>query len=245
MKNGCKKLLSNHNDCWNCGFQLIPLPKNRDPMEIFSKDIQGKIEKALQPIEPPLFVAFEPVSAIILDKLSKLKDSKSKQKLLQEIVDDERFKVLDLGLVDGGKTSIAEGSKLNASRENTLNLAKSLNRRNIDVTFLPESNEVKSADAIIKYKKRLYVAEFKCCSTTKENTLYAELVEGFSKSPLVVVQLLSNMDLGTFFNTVEQLKRKDKYIGDIMLVNDAGTEKMIPRKLLLKTKYKTYLQGFL
>jgi len=209
-----------------------------------NKEIAQKIAESQKPIEKELFIAFEPFSAIIIDKLSKLKDYKQKQKLLQEIVVDERFKKIDLGLTDGGKTAIAKGSKLNSNRENTLQLAKELNKRNVDVTFLPESDEVKSADAIVKYKGKLYVSEFKFSSTTKENTLYGDLKEGFGKAPTIVLKL-NNMDLGTFSDTIEQLKRKYDYIGDILLVNDMGIEKMMPRKYLLDNRYRLKLKGFL
>lgn len=124
-----------------------------------STDVQAKIKQVLRPAEPCLPDTFEPVSAAIVGMLRILKDDRSRQKLLQKIVDDERFKPLDLGLVDGGKTTVAAGSKLKTGSENTLSLARNLNIRNIDVAFLPESNDVPSADAIIRYRNRLYVAD--------------------------------------------------------------------------------------
>ncbi|MCL2098679.1 MAG: hypothetical protein FWH23_07995 [Bacteroidales bacterium] len=134
-----------------------------------------------------MIIDFEPVSAIILKKLLAIKNS-NKQQFLQKIINDKRFVPIELGLVDGGKTTIAKGSHINTNRKNTLQLAKELNKRNIDVAFLPESNVFPSADAIIRYKGSLMIAEFKFSNTTKQNTLYSDLKDGFGKVPIVVLK---------------------------------------------------------
>lgn len=187
-------------------------------------------------------IDFEPVSAVILQKL--LGRNENQQKLLQEIVNDKRFVPLELGLIDGGKTTIAKGSKINTNKKNTLQLAKELNKRNIDVTFLPESNDTPSADAIIKYRGKLMVAELKFSNTTKENTLYTDLKDGFGKAPMVVLKL-NNMDLGVFSRTIEQLKRKGYYIGNMLIVNNMGIERFISRKQLTSGNLKKKMQGLL
>jgi len=187
-------------------------------------------------------ISFEPVSAIILEKLSRTK--RSKQQLLLEIVNDNRFIPIELGLIDGGKTAIAKGNKMNTNKKNTLQLAKELNKRNIDVIFLPESNDVPSADAIIRYRGKLMIAEFKFSNTTKENTLYSDLKDGFKKAPVVVLKL-SNMDLGVFSQTISQLVRKTEIIGDILLINDMGIETFISKEKFRNGSYKNKIKGFL
>jgi len=53
------------------------------------------------------------------------------------------------------------------------------------------------------------------------------------------------MDLGTFFNTVEQLVRKQKVTGDILLVNAMGAERFITKAKLRRCSFRRELRGFL
>jgi hypothetical protein len=141
-------------------------------IELKNEQINKIIAEVQKPLEVSLFGAIEPISAIILNNLSKLKDEKQKQKLLKSIIDDDNyFKPIDLGLQGGAKTTIAKGSKVASNRKNTLALAKDLNTRNIRVAFLAESDEMKSADAIIEYKGKLYIVDFKYSTTVRSGTL--------------------------------------------------------------------------
>jgi hypothetical protein len=185
------------------------------------------------------------VSAIIIKELSKLSDAKQKQTLLRSIIDNEQhFKPIDLGLVDGAKTTIAKGSKLNSNRKKTLELAKDLNKRNIRVAFLAESNEVKSADTIIEYKGKLYVSDFKYSKTTKTGTLVKDLIDGFSKSQMITLKV-THADKGHIIDVIDELARKRKITGDLLLVNKYGKEKFIPKDKLKKGKYINDITGFL
>jgi hypothetical protein len=237
-----------HRGGWNCGHELIPVSDLSVPKEvrdkIANKNILEKVNKAMQPNEKELFVAFEPVSATIIQKLSKLKDEKNKQKLLQEVISDERFKQLDLGLQTEAITTIFPGSKISSNRKDTLEIAKNLNNRGISVHFLPESDELKSADAIVNYKGKLIVADLKYSKSTKTGTVKNDIKDGFEKSQMVILKA-RQADTGQIIDTVDELARKHKITGDLMLVNRLGREKLIKKERLLNGKYVNDIRGFL
>lgn len=203
------------------------------------------IEKGQEPHEVSLDASMEPVSAMIFNTLSKLKDAKQKQKLLRRIInDDTHLKPLDLGLKGGARTTMAKGSKMSSNRKNTLGIALDLNKRNIRVAFLAESDETKSADAIIEYKGKLYIADFKHSTTVKPGTLVKDLIDGFSKSQVVVLKV-THADKGHIKSVIGELARKRKITGDLLLINKYGIEKLIAIEKLKKGNYINDITGFL
>ncbi|MDR0738150.1 MAG: hypothetical protein LBF39_03640 [Prevotellaceae bacterium] len=187
----------------------------------------------------------KPLSAILLHELSKLKDTRQRQKLLRSVIDDDNhFKPIDLGLKNGAKTTIAEGSKIASNRKNTLTIAKNLNKRNIRVAFLSESDTAKSADAVIEYKGKLYIAEFKHSTTTKASTIYFDLKNGFKKAQMVVLKV-THADKGHIDSIIDELARKNQIMGSLLLVNKLGIEMMFSRKELTSGSYKKKIKGFL
>ena len=200
--------------------------------------------EANKPYEKPISGAMEPVSAILIAKLMKYGDDKSKQKLLQEVVNDERFKIIDLGLHTDAKTTIFPGSKISSNRKNTLEIAKDLNNRNISVYFLPESDTLRSADAIIEYKGRLIIADFKYSTSTKNKTIYTDLRDGFGKSQMVVLKA-RKADRGVLSKSIDELARKNKITGDLLLINRLGKEKLVKKERLINGKYTNDIRGFL
>jgi hypothetical protein len=212
--------------------------------KISTKSVLEKVNKAMEPNEPPLLVAFEPFSATIMKKLLELKGEKNKQKLLQEIIQDERFKPLDLGFPTEAKTTLMKGSKLNSNRENTLELALDLNKRNISVSFLPESNELPSADAIVNYKGKLIIADLKYSKSTKTGTIKGDLKDGFLKSQMVIMKA-RQADTGILIQAIDELARKEKITGDLLLVNRLGREKLIKKEKLKSGNYINDIRGFL
>ena len=172
------------------------------------------------------------------------KDSKNKQKLLKDIVIDERFKVIDLELRTEAKTAVFPGSKISSNRKETLEIAGNLNKRNVSVYFLPESDTQKSADAIIEYKGRLIIADLKYSNTLKIGTLKKDLINGFEKSQMVVLKL-RNADTSILAEAIDELARKEHITGDLMLINRLGKEEIFRKRELKSGKYLYRLRGFL
>jgi hypothetical protein len=210
-----------------------------------NEQINKIVEEVQKSREIPLFGAIEPVSAIIFNEFSKLKDARQKQKLLRSIIDDNNhFMPIDLGLKSGAKTTIAKGSKIASNRKNTLTIAKNLNKRNIRIAFLAESDVTKSADAIIEYKGKLYISDFKHSTTVKLGTLVKDLIDGFSKSQMVVLKV-THADKGIIERVIDELARKRKITGDLLLINKYGIEKLITIEKLKKGNYISDITGFL
>ena len=91
--------------------------------------------------------------------------------LFEEILSDERAK--ELSRVESARTVVFPGHK--GSQHDTWKgikqMAEDLNRNGESVAFLPELDRVTSADALVLFRGRPTVADFKYCITTKANTL--------------------------------------------------------------------------
>jgi hypothetical protein len=203
------------------------------------------VEEERKTREISSFGTIEPVSTILLKELSKLKDAKQKQRLLRNVINDNNhFKPIDLGLQYGAKTTIAAGSKIASNRKNTLAIAKDLNKRNIRVAFLAESDAMKSADAIIEYRGKLYIADFKHSTTTKSSTIYFDLKNGFKKAQIVALKV-THADKGHIESVIDELSRKNQITGNLLLINKLGTEMMFSKRELTTGYYKKKMKGFL
>lgn len=123
-------------------------------------------------------------------------------------------------------------------------MAKDLNHNGESVAFLPELDRVTSADALVLFRGRPTVADFKYCVTTKANTLAGNLEEGFGQASTIVVKL-ENMDAGVFRDAIEYLKRKNFQCGNIKLINQYGDPLELTFTDIRNGRYLKKIKGFL
>lgn len=217
---------------------------NAAPSAAMVKDIGSKVAEIMTPRERSAYVAFEPFSPIIIEKLKEHKDLKHKLGLFEDILNDERAK--ELSKVEGARTVVFPGHK--GSQHDTWKgikqMAKDLNRNGESVAFLPELDRVTSADALLLFRGRPVVADFKYCITTKANTLAGNLEEGFRQAGTVVVKL-ENMDAGVFRDAIEYLKRKNFPCGNIKLINQYGDPIELTFTDIRNGRYLKKIKGFL
>lgn len=217
---------------------------NAAPSAAMVKDVGSKVAEIMTPRERSAYVAFEPFSPIIIEKLKEHKDLKHKLGLFEDILNDERAK--ELSKVEGARTVVFPGHK--GSQHDTWKgikqMAKDLNRNGESVAFLPELDRVTSADALLLFRGRPVVADFKYCITTKANTLAGNLEEGFRQAGTVVVKL-ENMDAGVFRDAIEYLKRKNFPCGNIKLINQYGDPIELTFTDIRNGRYLKKIKGFL
>ena len=217
---------------------------NAAPSAAMVKDIGSKVTEIMTPRERSAYVAFEPFSPMVIEKLKEHKDLKHKLGLFEEILSDERAK--ELSRVESARTVVFPGHK--GSQHNTWKgikqMAKDLNRNGESVAFLPELDRVTSADALVLFRGRPMVADFKYCITTKANTLAGNLEEGFGQAGTVVVKL-ENMDAGVFRDAIEYLKRKNFPCGNIKLINQYGDPLELTFTDIRNGRYLKKIKGFL
>ena len=217
---------------------------NATPSAAMVKDIGSKVAEIMTPRERSAYVAFEPFSPIVIEKLKEHKDLKHKLGLFEDILNDERAK--ELSKVEGARTVVFPGHK--GSQHDTWKgikqMAKDLNRNGESVAFLPELDRVTSADALLLFRGRPVVADFKYCITTKANTLAGNLEEGFRQAGTVVVKL-ENMDAGVFRDAIEYLKRKNFPCGNIKLINQYGDPIELTFTDIRNGRYLKKIKGFL
>ena len=209
------------------------------------KGIKASVTKSARAYDRKAFVSFEPFSPVIINKLGKIKYERDQQKLLQEVFEDSRFVTLaNLGAKGSGVTKVHPLHKKGTNWAQTSGMARDLNNAGIDVAFLPEYDEVSSADALTKIKGKWMVADFKHVVSTNYNTIGDELAKGFSQGGNVVVKL-ENADLGAFSRAIEQAQRKYGRLGNLKLINRLGKTFDLSAKDFERGKYKALLKGFL
>jgi len=217
---------------------------NAAPSAAMIKDIGSKVTEIMTPRERSAYVAFEPFSPIVIEKLKEHKDLKHKLGLFEEILSDERAK--ELSKVEGARTVVFPGHK--GSQHDTWKgikqMAKDLNRNGESVAFLPELDRVTSADALVLFRGRPTVADFKYCITTKANTLAGNLEEGFRQAGTVVVKL-ENMDAGMFKDAIGYMVRNDISYGNIKIINKYGKTKELTYEDIKRGRYVKMIKGFL
>lgn len=172
-------------------------------------DLLDKLAKALAPKEHSLYVSFEPFSPAIVEAVKSVHDRKAKNKILAEILNDERATLLNE--TQGYTTRLFAGHRgTNKPTWNaTKQMAFDLNNDKISVAFLPELEGKTSADALIFYKNKKYLlADFKYAITTNNNTLSKEIEKGFLQAGSIVLKL-ENMDAGQFKEAIEYIKRNN------------------------------------
>ena len=217
---------------------------NAAPSAAMVKDIGSKVTEIMTPRERSAYVAFEPFSPMVIEKLKEHKDLKHKLGLFEEILSDERAK--ELSRVESARTVVFPGHK--GSQHDTWKgikqMAEDLNRNGESVAFLPELDRVTSADALVLFRGRPTVADFKYCITTKANTLAGNLEEGFRQAGTVVVKL-ENMDAGMFKDAIGYMVRNDISYGNIKIINKYGKTKELTYEDIKRGRYVKMIKGFL
>lgn len=202
------------------------------------------LKKALSLRGRSALVAFDPVSAIVIQELSKRHELKDKIKLFGQILSDNRATTLHKS-DNGARAVIFPGHKTkNLTWPQTQVMAKELVDSGRSLAFLPELETISSADALIKFKGMPTIADFKYISTTKANTLSLDLIDGFKQAQTLIIKL-PNMDAGVFRDSIEYLKRNRDKIGNILLINKYGASLELSYKELKTNRYKTKIKGFL
>ena len=137
-------------------------------------------------------------------------------------------------------------------------MAEDINKYGENVAFLSERDEgVESssekkekkkgktrADALVLFRGRPVIADFKYCITKKANTLAGYLEEGFGQASTIVVKL-EKMDADEFKEAVYYLVRNDIPYGNIKLINKYGDIKEIRYQDIREGKYLKIIKGFL
>ena len=208
------------------------------------KDILQKLLEVSNPVPKSTYVSFEPFSPVIIEHLKKTGSNAKKQTLLQEIIDDNRAKTIFKHETNHSKTVLFDLHKgKGESLNNTIEMAKALNEKGKSVALLPEYENISSADAIVHFKNKLVIADFKHSTTKKIGTLKADIEKGFLQSDNVVLQL-ENGNTDLFVQSIEELKRKGKGLGNMILMNKHNDILEISEKEFKLGKYRKLVKGF-
>lgn len=180
-------------------------------------------------IEKTESVSFEPFSPMVVEKLNEQKHLRDKISLFNEILNDNRAQ--ELSRVGEARTVVFPGHK--GSKHDTWKgikkMAEDLNQKGESVIFLPELEGKTSADALVMFKGRPAVADFKYCVTTNANTLAGDLEKGFSQAGTIVVKLVK-MDAGVFCEAIDYIVRNEIPYGNIKVLNKYGDFVEITKK---------------
>ena len=207
-------------------------------------DLTEEVAMLITPHQRHTYVAFEPFSPVIIEKLRELHDLKNKLKLFESIINDERATVLSEA--EGAKTVMFPGHKgvKTDSWKATKQMAYDINIHGESVVFLPEFDGDTSADALVLFKGRPSVADFKYSGGTNWNTLQKDIAHGFEQAGTVVLKL-TKMDAGAFKDAIDYLVRNEVPIGNIKLINEYGKIMEIERKEMKSGIYRKKIKGFL
>jgi len=209
-----------------------------------NEGVSQRVIQAIQPFSRSTYVAFDPFSPVIIERLKKIKHNADKQKLLQEIIDDERAKLVFQHETNGSKTVLfdlhrGKGESLN----NTLAMAKALNEKGKSVALLPEYDKISSADAITLFKKKYRIADFKHSAKDNHNTIAEELIKGYKQADLIVLKMEKG-NLNTFKKLVEQVYRNSDGMKDLILINKYNKVIEISKKDFLQKKHLRMLNRY-
>lgn len=183
-------------------------------------------------------------SRYIEQKLSEIKDRKSKNAFLESIMNAPTATVLFEA--DGHKTALFSGNKGPKTNtwEQTKQMAFELNKAGYDVAFISEIDDETCADSLIMTGKIYRLADFKYCVTTNSNTLAKELEHGFKQAGTAILRL-ENMDAGMFKKAIDYLLRNEIPHGNIILMNKYGKTVELLKKDLKTGVYKKAIKGLL
>ena len=88
------------------------------------------------------------------------------------------------------------------------------------------------------------IADFKFITSKKIGTLKKELKEGFEQAGTIVLKL-ENGNTDLLVQSIEELKRKELKIGNLILINKYNKITDIHEKDIRNNKYKNIIRGFL
>lgn len=209
------------------------------------EDIAAKLKEGVKPFQPNAYVSFEPFSPAIIEAIRKAKDRKAKNAIFESIINDPRATTLHA--TKTAKTTIYPNHKGKRSpvwRE-TQEMAKALNEKGVSVCFLPEMEEVCSADALLKIAtKKWTIADFKVSYSTNYNTIAEGIIKGVGQAEILVLNIM-RADRGIFNNVIEQLKRKKCIPREMLLMNKYGEVVSLTYADIIKNNGKNKLKGFL
>lgn len=206
--------------------------------------MEQKVQQIETPAEQPTFVAFDPFSAIVIKHLNDRKDLKGKIKLFNEILEDGRAETISE--TGATKTVVFPGHKgsQHETWQGIKQMAKDINASGENVIFLPELKNGTSADALILFRGKPVVADFKYCVTTNSNTLAGDLAEGYRQAKTIVLKL-ENMDCGQLCESIDYLNRNGIERGNLLLINKYGKLKYLSLSEIISNKYQKLVKGFL
>lgn len=206
------------------------------------------VDKILKPRERRTYVAFEPFSPIVREKLAELKNNYQKKGLFNEILNDKNFKTISINEKTKKKTKkktiLHPQSREPDSKnwEKTQAIAKALNQANKDVIFLPEYKDKPSADALLEFKGKYTIADFKYFTTTKASNIANELKNTYKNTPTIVMQF-EKIDTGILKAAIEELKRKES-LGNMVIVNKYSKIVEISKSDIEIGLHRLLLKGF-
>ena len=234
---------------WNCRHQLVPVadavvPKSiRDRIRITQK-LRAATKRTPPSLTNKLYSSIIPFAPQIINKLEQLHTRWEKQKLFEEIINDESF---DFQFSIGDAKTVVHPNhkgKKSDSWQATLKMAKDINRSGSNVAFLGENDNVGGADAIAKMFGEYKLVEFKHSDSIKWSTVMHLLFDGFKQGDNIAIKL-ENMGFSQFCDAIDYLVRNKHKIGNIKLINRNGKTKDIYAKDIRSGKYKQKIRGFL
>ena len=234
---------------WNCRHQLIPVADAVVPKQIRDRlRIQQKISEATKPLPAPaknvLYSSVLPYAPQIIEKLEQLHTRMERQKLFEEIINDDAF---NLQFSVGESKTVVHPDhkgKKSDSWESTLAMAKDINNSGSDVAFLAENDDDGGADAIAKMFGEYTIVEFKHSESTKPSTVAHLLLKGFKQGENIALKI-ENMGYSELCDAIDYLIRNKHKVGNLKLINKNGKTKDIYAKDVKSGKYKQKIRGFL
>lgn len=186
----------------------------------------------------------EPYSDELLKRLKECGTKAQRNRLLESVARGGKAEVLN----DNGKafTTCYPGHRAMKGEtwKNTKQMAADLNNGGISVCFLPERNDVVSADALIGVASEWWkLADFKCSQSIKPNTIALYLTHAFEQSECCVIKTTA-ADKGVVCDALDYLKRNNAEMGDIIFVNKSGKHKTITRTDIKYGRHQRLLKGF-
>lgn len=206
--------------------------------------VKKGIDNLLKPREKRAYINFEPFSPIVREEFAKLKNRFEKRKLFDDILNDKDFKTLNIDDKTNKKTIIHPQSREPESKnwDKTQAMAKFLNKADKDVIFLPEYKDRPSADALLMFKGKYTIADFKYFTTVRSSNIANELKNTYKNTPTVVMQF-EKIDTGILNKAIEELKRKE-ILGNMIVINKYGRVIEIEYREFISNKYEKMLKGF-
>ncbi|MCC8118591.1 MAG: hypothetical protein LIP09_07585 [Bacteroidales bacterium] len=187
------------------------------------------------------FCSFEPFSPIIAQMYQNLKTAREKERLFESVFNHSSM------VADTKEPNVVIHSKhkTNGNWEQAKDMARHIvkNQKN-KVAFLPESDSVTNADAIVLVDGKWRIADFKYCISTKANTIQIDLSKAFEQGDMAVIQL-AKADSSKLIEAINYIKRNDLPLGEILVLNKMGDYIHITKRDLRYNRHNKKIRGFL